>query len=753
VRLLREVGNMYAGSSGADLVPSQSSASGGQQGPVGQLWWLWSSLVGGGPQQQQQQSAGGPAPLEASPAAPETRAKSATQQAATSSPLQTMSNILGLIGPLASYLAPSLQRDSSAATSPSHAPSTGSGRGGGMQKRDDKQAQPAATHWAQSTTSTMGKISNVLLGTTALVGLVDYFAPSLLSSGVQPLVGSLLGPQWARSSSQPARRSTLDNLVDTPASLAALKQQQQQGSAAAASNQQPPTPCPSVEEYISPTFARNYQGAWKYVVQIPHEGYFTQTIQRSSCLKQRCQFTDGLCHEAPRWVSLLVAEIYYPNAIFGRPANGGQSPALQQQQQQQAAGSAGLKQLVASEHELAASGSLSMAASQQHAANQQQHQAAAPQLGPHVQAATPMGMMRHAQPQAAFQQQHQMAPAGSPSSSVGAPQDPMQMVDSFSTYNLNLNNLLASQAAGLLDPPAPPPRQEAGRAAGPQARMGQAGTHAAHWLPQTGPDAQSGHAGAGQQARAAWSQVAAEQQQQQQQLHNDYIKALAVETLRQNPHLSLEELIRSLQLQASAVRLERRRRDLRDQQHQAGGPSSAQRAHFYPSSGVSPSQQQQAAELLQQRLLADQQAAGSSLAESSGQPSGAATSPLPGGEPSGVQAQQMAADQAGQLAPTQLASQQAQSQQQQQQQSHQTQSHSQGQPQSQTQNQLECDGYDKIGCYVVRVYYDWFLVNGSCKCWKTSLPTGQPMAAQKSSSPSNSSPTGSGSFIRRIFTG
>ena len=29
----------------------------------------------------------------------------------------------------------------------------------------------------------------------------------------------------------------------------------------------------------------------------------------------------------------------------------------------------------------------------------------------------------------------------------------------------------------------------------------------------------------------------------------------------------------------------------------------------------------------------------------------------------------------------------------------------------------ECDGYDKIGCFIIRVYYDWFLVNGSCKCW------------------------------------
>lgn len=30
----------------------------------------------------------------------------------------------------------------------------------------------------------------------------------------------------------------------------------------------------------------------------------------------------------------------------------------------------------------------------------------------------------------------------------------------------------------------------------------------------------------------------------------------------------------------------------------------------------------------------------------------------------------------------------------------------------------ECDGTDAIGCYTVRVYYDWFLVPGSCKCWK-----------------------------------
>ncbi|KAL0810668.1 hypothetical protein ABMA28_010001 [Loxostege sticticalis] len=29
-----------------------------------------------------------------------------------------------------------------------------------------------------------------------------------------------------------------------------------------------------------------------------------------------------------------------------------------------------------------------------------------------------------------------------------------------------------------------------------------------------------------------------------------------------------------------------------------------------------------------------------------------------------------------------------------------------------------CDGHDKFGCFQVRLYYDWFLVPGSCKCWR-----------------------------------
>jgi hypothetical protein len=49
-------------------------------------------------------------------------------------------------------------------------------------------------------------------------------------------------------------------------------------------------------------------------------------------------------------------------------------------------------------------------------------------------------------------------------------------------------------------------------------------------------------------------------------------------------------------------------------------------------------------------------------------------------------------------------------------------------------NEEECDGYDSNGCYVIRVYYDWFLVPGSCKCWKRST-------------------TGSFDTLKRIFIG
>ncbi|CAL4092160.1 unnamed protein product, partial [Meganyctiphanes norvegica] len=97
----------------------------------------------------------------------------------------------------------------------------------------------------------------------------------------------------------------------------------------------PLTPCPSAVEYVTPVFARNYQGVWRYVVQIPYEGYFTQTVEVTQCLANKCHYLAGACLASPRWVSLLVAEVYYPNAQFpatqkrpdlSRSAVGGESP-------------------------------------------------------------------------------------------------------------------------------------------------------------------------------------------------------------------------------------------------------------------------------------------------------------------------------------------------------------------------------------------------------------------------------------------
>ncbi|XP_034826280.1 uncharacterized protein spz6 [Maniola hyperantus] len=74
----------------------------------------------------------------------------------------------------------------------------------------------------------------------------------------------------------------------------------------------PPTPCPARVEYATPVFARNYQGVWRYVVQIPYEGYFTQTVEVTRCMQSRCHYLEGGCLSSPRWLSLLVAELHYP---------------------------------------------------------------------------------------------------------------------------------------------------------------------------------------------------------------------------------------------------------------------------------------------------------------------------------------------------------------------------------------------------------------------------------------------------------
>ncbi|XP_069673128.1 uncharacterized protein spz6 [Periplaneta americana] len=87
----------------------------------------------------------------------------------------------------------------------------------------------------------------------------------------------------------------------------------------------PPTPCPAKVDYATPVFAKNYQGVWRYVVQIPYEGYFTQTVEVTRCLQSRCHYLEGGCLSSPRWTSLLVAEIYYPDT-FLPAAPGGKWP-------------------------------------------------------------------------------------------------------------------------------------------------------------------------------------------------------------------------------------------------------------------------------------------------------------------------------------------------------------------------------------------------------------------------------------------
>ncbi|XP_072157612.1 uncharacterized protein spz6 [Bemisia tabaci] len=107
----------------------------------------------------------------------------------------------------------------------------------------------------------------------------------------------------------------------------------------------PPTPCPAKVEYATPVFARNYQGVWRYVVQIPYEGYFTQTVEVTRCVQSKCHYMDGGCLSSPRWASLLVAEIFYPDTflpsnrrqpvVHRTPVAGEEPPAVQDFQQYQ----------------------------------------------------------------------------------------------------------------------------------------------------------------------------------------------------------------------------------------------------------------------------------------------------------------------------------------------------------------------------------------------------------------------------------
>uniref|UniRef100_T1JFT0 Spaetzle domain-containing protein n=1 Tax=Strigamia maritima TaxID=126957 RepID=T1JFT0_STRMM len=80
------------------------------------------------------------------------------------------------------------------------------------------------------------------------------------------------------------------------------------------------TACPSMAHYATPLFARNYRGVWRYVIQIPFEGYLVQSVEVTKCTNQKCSFMAGECLSSSRWTSLLAAEIFYPTSSIPHAA-------------------------------------------------------------------------------------------------------------------------------------------------------------------------------------------------------------------------------------------------------------------------------------------------------------------------------------------------------------------------------------------------------------------------------------------------
>lgn len=485
----------------------------------------------------------------------------------------------------------------------------------GTSAKDSSSVAPAEGHQVGSQNKEQ-QSSALALGSTVRNILLAGWATNAITKLAEYLVPSFAGPQAGGFARRKHTYDRHDRFVETPASLVAARQAAEQAVGGAANLQQanskqPPTPCPSVEEFISPTFARNYQGVWRYVVQIPHENYFTQIIQRTSCVRQKCEFTEGACHESPRWVNLLVAEIYYPNTIFG-----GQPAA----------------DPVATS---SSSGSIMQA-------QQQQQQLQQPQIQPK------------------------------------SGRDPLQMTDSLQSYNHNLNNVFTNMAQELnLDP-------------NNVANMQYLANNYNYQLLQRNGLLPSQQA----EARSSSALFGPSQYGGQQALSPEYISALASMALQQNPNMNINELINSLQLQR------RRKRDV-------GLPTRNQQQH----------QQHQRA-----------RAAGLPEAVASLNDIGQMTVQQQQPQQSPTQPQQSPFKPAigDQTSPSQSGGESANSQ-----------------TADPSNSQVECDGHDKIGCYVVRVYYDWFLVNGSCKCWKT-------VASQTGASGAGAN---SNSFLRRIFNG
>lgn len=621
-------------------------------------------------------------------------------------------------------------------------------------KKEHSSGGGASTPLANALANTLSSstLTNLALAgwaSNALASLVGYFAPST--------------PNPASTFARRKKPFEPDEtFVDTPASLASQQvsarsqqQAQQQQQLLPQIGKQPPTPCPSVEEYISPTFARNYQGNWKYVVQIPNEGYFTQTIQRTSCVRQKCEFTEGVCHESPRWVSLLVAEIYYPNAIAGSGGTVMSAPAPGHTHMSSSQATA--ERLASASEPSAQFMAASAPLTQHHTQMQTQQQPNAQQLAAiRQQQILLMQQQQQQQQQYASAQQanaaqpthmqhrarigaQQTPSASSATAAAAVGQDPMQMTDSLSAYNTNLNNAFISAAQELgMDPNNVAHMQHLANAYNYQLlqRNGLITGSNQQQQPQQQAERRSlpamSAAASNVQPTFASPQASQTSQQQQatptQQAYNsDYIAALAASALQQNPHMNINDLINSLQI-ALAQGQTRKKRDLgqpannmqqmqqQQQQHHNNRQSQQQQQH-----------QHQHISNTNYETVPSMNELGSNLPYTNRHQQSAqsqASSLVPEHQPSGAPQPPQASQGPASPSVSEPVSPVGDS--------------------SSASTAQECDGHDKLGCYVVRVYYDWFLVNGSCKCWKTQTATTN----------SNGGSTSAGnSFLRRIFTG
>lgn len=168
-----------------------------------------------------------------------------TQAVQVISAAQTAANTAQSIGSLASLLHhfSSASSPSSPSSTPGEQPSKSlmSQIAAALSSDDLSLSPPPSSPPSSTSSSSLSGSSNF----NPVLAVLDYLASN---SNEKSAVSSLL----------PARRKKPMDLEELASEAAA---------AVSVTNKVPPTPCPSLEEYIAPVFARNYQGEFR--IRIP----------------------------------------------------------------------------------------------------------------------------------------------------------------------------------------------------------------------------------------------------------------------------------------------------------------------------------------------------------------------------------------------------------------------------------------------------------------------------------------------------